>query len=75
MISGLKQDDEAIQNEVFGPVISIIEVEDFEEAQGRGISGTPTFVINGEVLVADGGQWLNKGVFTLPEPGRRYTKV
>lgn len=31
--------------------------------------------INGEVLVADGGQWLNKGVFTLPEPGRRYAKV
>lgn len=31
--------------------------------------------INGEVLVADGGQWLNKGVFTLPEPGKRYAKV
>ena len=24
--------------------------------------------INGEVLVADGGQWLNKGVFDLPAP-------
>ena len=37
---------------------------------------TPTAdYINGEVLVADGGQWLNKGVFTLPEPGRRYAKV
>lgn len=31
--------------------------------------------INGEVLVADGGQWLNKGVFTLPEAGQRYAKV
>lgn len=31
--------------------------------------------INGEVLVIDGGQWLNKGVFVLPEPGRRYQKV
>jgi NAD(P)-dependent dehydrogenase (short-subunit alcohol dehydrogenase family) len=31
--------------------------------------------INGEVLVADGGQWLNKGVFTLPESGKRYAKV
>jgi NAD(P)-dependent dehydrogenase (short-subunit alcohol dehydrogenase family) len=31
--------------------------------------------INGEVLVADGGQWLNKGVFTLPEPGKRYARV
>jgi NAD(P)-dependent dehydrogenase (short-subunit alcohol dehydrogenase family) len=31
--------------------------------------------INGEVLVADGGQWLNKGVFVLPEPGTRYRKV
>lgn len=31
--------------------------------------------INGEVLVADGGQWLNKGVFTLPERGQRYSKV
>ncbi|MBN9428808.1 MAG: SDR family oxidoreductase [Burkholderiales bacterium] len=31
--------------------------------------------INGEVLVADGGQWLNKGVFVLPPPGTRYTKV
>ncbi len=31
--------------------------------------------VNGEVLVADGAQWLNKGVFTLPEPGKRYAKV
>lgn len=31
--------------------------------------------INGEVLVADGGQWLNKGVFKLPEPGQRFAKV
>jgi NAD(P)-dependent dehydrogenase (short-subunit alcohol dehydrogenase family) len=31
--------------------------------------------INGEVMVADGGQWLNKGVFVLPEPGKRYAKV
>jgi NAD(P)-dependent dehydrogenase (short-subunit alcohol dehydrogenase family) len=31
--------------------------------------------VNGEVLVADGGQWLNKGVFTLPAPGQRYAKV
>lgn len=31
--------------------------------------------INGEVLVADGGQWLNKGVFVLPKPGERYQKV
>ncbi len=31
--------------------------------------------INGEVLVIDGGQWLNKGVFVLPEPGQRYQKV
>jgi NAD(P)-dependent dehydrogenase (short-subunit alcohol dehydrogenase family) len=31
--------------------------------------------INGEVLVADGGQWLNKGVFSLPAPGQRYAKV
>lgn len=31
--------------------------------------------INGEVLVADGGQWLNKGVFVLPESGQRYKKV
>jgi NAD(P)-dependent dehydrogenase (short-subunit alcohol dehydrogenase family) len=31
--------------------------------------------INGEVLVADGGQWLNKGVFKLPEPGMRFAKV
>jgi NAD(P)-dependent dehydrogenase (short-subunit alcohol dehydrogenase family) len=31
--------------------------------------------INGEVLVADGGQWLNKGVFKLPEPGARFAKV
>jgi len=31
--------------------------------------------INGEVLVIDGGQWLNKGSFVLPEPGRRYDKV
>lgn len=31
--------------------------------------------INGEVLVADGGQWLNKGVFTLPDRGQRYAKV
>jgi len=31
--------------------------------------------INGEVLVADGGQWLNKGVFVLPESGKRYQKV
>ncbi|PLC51538.1 2,4-dienoyl-CoA reductase [Pollutimonas subterranea] len=31
--------------------------------------------INGEVLVIDGGQWLNKGVFVLPEPGHRYQKV
>lgn len=32
-------------------------------------------VLNGEVLVADGAQWLNKGVFTPPESGKRYTKV
>jgi len=31
--------------------------------------------INGEVLVADGAQWLNKGVLTLPPPGTRYAKV
>ncbi len=31
--------------------------------------------INGEVLVADGGQWLNKGVFKLPDPGTRFAKV
>lgn len=31
--------------------------------------------ITGEVLVADGGQWLNKGVFVLPESGTRYRKV
>lgn len=31
--------------------------------------------INGEVLVIDGAQWLNKGVFVLPEPGQRYKKV
>jgi NAD(P)-dependent dehydrogenase (short-subunit alcohol dehydrogenase family) len=31
--------------------------------------------ITGEVLVADGGQWLNKGVFTLPERGQRYARV
>ncbi|MDO9435748.1 SDR family oxidoreductase [Hydrogenophaga sp.] len=31
--------------------------------------------ITGEVLVADGGQWLNKGVFVLPEQGARYAKV
>lgn len=31
--------------------------------------------VTGEVLVADGGQWLNKGVFTLPEAGQRYAKV
>lgn len=31
--------------------------------------------INGEVLVADGAQWLNKGVFALPERGQRYAKV
>jgi len=31
--------------------------------------------INGEVLVIDGAQWLNKGVFVLPEPGQRYQKV
>ncbi|QHE83438.1 SDR family oxidoreductase [Hydrogenophaga sp. BPS33] len=31
--------------------------------------------ITGEVLVADGGQWLNKGVFVLPEKGARYKKV
>lgn len=31
--------------------------------------------INGEVLVIDGGQWLNKGAFVLPEPGHRYDKV
>ena len=37
---------------------------------------TPTAnYINGEVLVADGGQWLNKGVFTLPESGKRYARV
>jgi NAD(P)-dependent dehydrogenase (short-subunit alcohol dehydrogenase family) len=37
---------------------------------------TPTAnYINGEILVADGDQWLNKGVFTLPEPGQRYSKV
>jgi len=28
-----------------------------------------------EKQVADGGQWLNKGVFTLPESGKRYAKV
>ncbi|KAI3590321.1 Oxidoreductase, short-chain dehydrogenase/reductase family (plasmid) [Cupriavidus sp. U2] len=31
--------------------------------------------ITGEVLVADGGQWLNKGVFVLPAPNTRYQKV
>lgn len=31
--------------------------------------------ITGEVLVADGGQWLNKGWFVLPERGQRYAKV
>jgi hypothetical protein len=31
--------------------------------------------ITGEVLVADGGQWLNKGVFVLPPPDTRYKKV
>ena len=31
--------------------------------------------INGEVLVADAGQWLNKGVFKLPESGKRFAKV
>ncbi|MAN60245.1 MAG: 2,4-dienoyl-CoA reductase [Flavobacteriaceae bacterium] len=31
--------------------------------------------ISGEVLVADGAQWLNKGVFDLPAPGKRYQKV
>lgn len=31
--------------------------------------------VTGEVLVADGGQWLNKGVFTLPDAGQRYAKV
>lgn len=31
--------------------------------------------INGEVLVADGGQWLNKGVFVPPPPDQRYQKV
>ena len=31
--------------------------------------------INGEVLVADGGQWLNKGVLVPPKPGARYQKV
>lgn len=37
---------------------------------------TPTAdYINGEVLVADGGQWLNKGVLVLPERGQRFQKV
>ena len=36
-----------LQSGRFEPVV----LEDFEEAQGRGVSGTPTFVINGEVLV------------------------
>ena len=36
-----------LQSGRFEPVV----LEDFEEAQSRGISGTPTFVINGEVLV------------------------
>jgi NAD(P)-dependent dehydrogenase (short-subunit alcohol dehydrogenase family) len=31
--------------------------------------------INGSVLVADGGQWLNKGVFKLPDVGERFDKV
>ena len=31
--------------------------------------------INGEVLVADGAQWLNKGVFVPPPPEQRYQKV
>jgi len=31
--------------------------------------------ITGEVLVADGGQWLNKGAFVLPPPNTRYQKV
>lgn len=31
--------------------------------------------ITGEVMVADGGQWLNKGVFVLPPPNVRYKKV
>jgi NAD(P)-dependent dehydrogenase (short-subunit alcohol dehydrogenase family) len=31
--------------------------------------------ITGEVLVADGGQWLNKGWFVLPDRGQRYAKV
>ena len=31
--------------------------------------------ISSEVLVIDGGQWLNKGVFVPPEPGLRYQKV
>jgi NAD(P)-dependent dehydrogenase (short-subunit alcohol dehydrogenase family) len=26
-------------------------------------------------IEANVGQWLNKGVFTLPEPGKRYAKV
>jgi NAD(P)-dependent dehydrogenase (short-subunit alcohol dehydrogenase family) len=31
--------------------------------------------VTGETLVADGGQWLNKGVFMLPPAGTRYKKV
>lgn len=31
--------------------------------------------INGEVLVIDGGQWLNKGTLALPPQGQRYQKV
>lgn len=31
--------------------------------------------MSGDVLVADGAQWLNKGVLFLPEPGERYEKA
>jgi hypothetical protein len=31
--------------------------------------------ITGEVLAADVGQWLNRGRFVLPEPGKRNAKV
>lgn len=39
------------------------------------LGATVADYINGEALVADGGQWLNQGVFTLPESGKCYAKV